>query len=108
MKTLLFLLGCVLLCGCAQVGGGSGNASAVGIAKRAIAQREQWAYGGDYKVTDYVVDGKKAGWTVTVMRINDPYLPSGNKARYLGTTPVVVVIDQSGKVISYRSPFRPQ
>ncbi|MEO6054378.1 MAG: hypothetical protein ABIP97_10220 [Chthoniobacterales bacterium] len=107
-KIILLFLACVLFSSCAQQSPQSEQARATNYARQAISKREQWAYDGDYKVTPYIVDGKKAGWTVQVMRINDPRLPASNKSRYYGSTPVVVVLDQNGNVISYSSPFRKQ
>ncbi|MEO8205482.1 MAG: hypothetical protein ABI615_04825 [Chthoniobacterales bacterium] len=109
MKRLLsLLLLSILFCSCAQQSPQSERTKVIGYARQAIASHEQWAYDGDYKVEPYILDGKQAGWTVRVLRINDPKLSPSNKARYYGSTPVVVVLDQNGKVISYSSPFHRQ
>ncbi|MEO6847574.1 MAG: hypothetical protein ABI443_08555 [Chthoniobacterales bacterium] len=107
MKSLpVVCLFAVLFLGCAQQQSSSASAGAVNIAKQEVARHEKWAYDGDYKVEDYDVGGKKEGWKVTVLRINDPKLLSSNKSRYYPAAPVIVLIDESGHVISYKSPYR--
>ncbi len=57
MKTFCLFSILVLLSGCVSTSTDLDRSTPIRFAKQAIAQREQWAYDGDYKVTPITVNG---------------------------------------------------
>lgn len=73
---------------------GNSQETALRIAREAVAEREQWPNGGDYKVST-----DTAGWRVTAWRIDFPN--HEGSARYAGDGFRVIHIDRDGALRKY-------
>ena len=101
MKRLLWLIALVVvLCGCGDKAGeapvklSAKEQDAVAIARRAVAQFEDWGERAEYRI-----ERRGALWRVTAWLVVHPEA-KGNQ-RYVPWGCRTVVIDDSGKVVEY-------